>query len=127
VREEDVRQAARAIRPYLRELLEDDELAAATDRRLAELLAGTGTDQGLKIRLLGMLTEHPATRAWTREFMKDKIPPETRRGSRPPGDPIDVPAQPWACPHGDFEWYPSTTGEPSPLCPTHSVPVEPDR
>jgi hypothetical protein len=53
VQEEDVRQAARAIRPYLRELLEDDELATGTDRRLAELLAGTGTDQGVKLRLLG--------------------------------------------------------------------------
>jgi hypothetical protein len=130
VEEEDVRQAARAIRPYLDELLEDDTLASAMDRRLAELLAEAGAGRSVKASLLGVLTEQEPTRRWTREFMKDKVPPQAYRGRRPPGDPrlasdlFDVLAPRWVCPQGDYDWYPSTAGEQPPACPTHQVPLQ---
>jgi hypothetical protein len=120
--EEDVRQAARAIRPYLRELLKSDEAASALDRRLAELLAEAQAGRSVKTALLMVLSDEEATRVWTREFLKDKIPPQVYRAwRRPPGDPIGVPAQRWICPQGDYDWYPSAKGELPPACPTHHV------
>lgn len=116
--EEDVRQAARAIRPYLNELLQNDEAASELDRRLAELLAEAQAGRSVKADLLIALSGQEATREWTREFLKDKIPPQVyRTWRRPPGNP-NVPAQRWVCPNGDYDWYPSFTGEQPPQCPT---------
>jgi hypothetical protein len=131
VEDEDVQQAARAIRPYLGELLESDTLAAALDERLAELLAGAAAGQSVKAGLLSVLSEYEATRTWTREFMKQKVPPQTYRGLRPPGDVLQSlnnvtspAAQRWSCPFGDYDWYPSTKGERPPECPTHAAPLQ---
>jgi hypothetical protein len=125
VEDEDVRQAARAIRPYLGELLESDTLAAALDEQLAELLAGAGAGRSVKISLLTVLSEHEATRSWTREFMKQKVPPQTYRGLRPPGDVTSPTAPRWCCPYGDYDWFPSTKGERPPReCPTHALPLQ---
>jgi hypothetical protein len=121
VEEEDVRQAARAIRPYLGELLENGQAASELDRRLVELLAEGRAGRSVKADLLIALSDQPATREWTREFLRDKIPPQVYRSwRRPPGDP-DVPAQRWVCPQGDYDWYPSFAGEQPPGCPTHHL------
>lgn len=121
--EEDVRQAARAIRPYLSELLKNDHAAASElDRRLAELLAEAQAGHSVKTDLLIALSDQQATREWTREFLKDKLPPQVYRSwRRPPGDPGQVPAQRWVCPQGDYDWYPSFAGEQPPACPTHQL------
>jgi hypothetical protein len=122
VEEEDVRQAARAIRPYLQELLKNDQAASELDRRLAELLAEAQAGHSVKTDLLIALSDQQATREWTREFLKDKLPPQAYRSwRRPPGDPGQVPAQRWVCPQGDYDWYPSFTGEQPPACPTHQL------
>jgi hypothetical protein len=122
VEEEDVRQAARAMRPYLNELLTNDEAALELDRRLAELLAEGQAGRSVKADLLIALSGQEATRKWTREFLKDKTPPQVyRTWRRPPGDPGRVPAQRWVCPQGDYDWYSSSAGEQPPACPTHHL------
>jgi hypothetical protein len=121
VDEEDVRQAARAIRPYLNELLKNDEAASELDQRLAALLGDGQAGRSVKADLLIALSDQQATREWTREFLKDKLPPQVyRTWRRPPGDP-NVPAQRWVCPQGDYDWYPSFAGEQLPACPTHQL------
>lgn len=124
--EEDVRQAARAIRPHLRELLGSDALATALDERLAELLDEAAAGRQVKAGLLAALSEHGATRSWARDFLRERDPCSAQRSWRPPGDLIGPPAPRWYCPFGDYEWYASTTGErPPEECPKHSVPLVP--
>ncbi len=130
--DDGVREAARAIRPYLDDLLGPQ--AAALDRRLAEALTGRA-DPAEHARLLRtLLDEHPRTRRFLADVLAD--PPHYRppyeqpryhqrpdSGAAPAGDPSPVIADRYTCPDGDYVWYRPDVGTPVRDCPTHRIPL----
>jgi hypothetical protein len=73
---EGVVEAARAIRPYLEELV-DPQAAAGLDRQLADTLLGPADTAAERIRRLRDLVDtHPATRRFLTEVLTD--PPHFR-------------------------------------------------
>ena len=113
---------ARAIRPYLKELLGAE--ADAVDQQLAELLESGRRGNKVDNLILEVIRQHENTRKWMAEFLEKKLPPELGQGSReyrPPlgGKPVPVPK--YVCPEGDYIWYRSSVGEPVPNCPTHEA------
>lgn len=119
--EEDVRQAAREIRPYLKDLLGTEEAAVDMDLRLTNLLTDAQAGRQVKVPLLAILGKVDATRDWAREFLRNKIAPQLYRTWRQSPDALaEATAKRWTCPHGDFEWYAVGDQRP-PLCPTHQV------
>jgi hypothetical protein len=121
---EAVLEVARAIRPYLRELVADPD---AADRELAAALADTDA-----VRARAELHSRPKTRRWTADFLQhgappDLVPPTVRSGAAPPGHGEVVRAPRFRCPEGnDYVWYRRTASSPIPLCPTHNVRLAPD-
>jgi hypothetical protein len=122
--DEELAEAARAIRPYLGELVGD--AAARFDSEIADLLEAAGSGHDVMTRLWSLLTSTAATESWTAEVLSDPLhrPPPlqsaVRRGYEPlPGVGAPVPASKYTCPHGDYIWYRPATGMPVPRCPTH--------
>lgn len=122
-KEESVREAAQAIRPYLESLV-GRQTAARLDAALARLLDASGeTDQ-----LLAELQSTTPTSQWWLDFLRcGAMPPEdarvaatTRAGL--PG--LGLPVLPrYACPRGDYVWYRRSPAVELPSCPTHNVPL----
>lgn len=125
--------AARAIRPYLHQLLGEsgDEL----DGRLANLLHPVvSPDEESQVREL--LQSRPETLEWTATFLEVGEPPEIyvpqERGwgtadamnTLSPG-PRPIAARRFACPDGDLVVYRRNAGEPVPLCHKHKRALEP--
>ncbi len=121
---EDILEAARAIRPYLPELLTAEQ-AKAIDHQLTQLL--TQQDQTKVDNLiLDILCSQEPTRQWIDEFLELKLPPTLEKSYQPiPGNltPVSSVAK-YTCPFGDYVWYQRQVGEPIPNCPTHEVPLE---
>jgi hypothetical protein len=119
--DEKLIEGARAIRPYLTELLGDR--AEAVDAQLAELLnksaAGGKTDN----LILDVLVQDDKTRKWLDEFLDRGTPAAERSYSPLPGQPTPVMAQRYECPQGDYVWYRRTVADKTPRCPTHNVPL----
>ena len=135
-------EAARAIRPYLDELV-GPRAAAGLDRRLAETLldpADTPERTAERARgLRGLLGAHPATRRFLTEVLTDppwfRPPYQQPRYHRAPdgrrttgsagllGDPHPTGATRYTCPRGDYVWYRPDIGTPVPDCPTDQVPL----
>src|SRR3954463_10135018 len=116
--EDPILEAARAIRPYLAELLPADT-ATELDGTLAALLEHRAAGE-----LRDVLARFPRTREWTSEFLAYGLPPEVavlrESGTTSPpghGDPVGVPK--YVCPSGDFTFYRHAVGQPVPACPTH--------
>jgi hypothetical protein len=123
-----VLEAARAIRPYLRELV--GPAADELDRGIADLLnAGPGEQVSVDVRSL--LESDETTGDFLAEVLADaphyrppKLQPGyVRRGGGYQALAGDV--EPvlhtgkYACPHGDYVWYRPAVGTPIPPCPTH--------
>jgi len=123
--ERDLRDAARAIRPYLPSLLEEGA-AAEVDATLAALLTTDGSEDDV----LAELESNDATAEWTAAFLEHGVPPELalvyERGVEELpgyGEPVRTPK--YACPEGDYVWYRHAVGQQPPRCPTHGEVVEP--
>jgi hypothetical protein len=119
-------QAARAIRPYLTELIDSEEAAAVLDRRLVELLADAQAGMQVGMDLLLVLGERDATREWVAEYLGDEPLPERYRGWGPPGDVGAISTRRWVCPHQDYDWYAPAMDERRRRCPAHGVELVPD-
>jgi plasmid stabilization system protein ParE len=125
--------AARAIRPYLAELV-GPTAADSLDRRLADLLNRAPDQPETVTRLRALLEEHKDTTGW---FLIEALadapqyrPPyqQPRYLSRqtgglalPAGDPAPISAARFSCRGGDYVWYRPEVGAPVPDCPTHHV------
>lgn len=121
-------QAARALRPYLPQLVGPD--SEALDARLAERLAATSRGENVTDALWPLLSEREETltfAAWVILDAPHYRPPDLqpdhpgeRSGLQPlPGDIGPVHADRYVCPNGDYVWYRRVIGTPIPACPTH--------
>jgi hypothetical protein len=120
---ESLLEAARSIRPYLRELADDPD---AVDRELAAALAESDAR-----RARAELRRQRATRRWTTDFLRhgfpaELVPPAVRSGAAPPGHGEVVRAPRFRCPSGDYVWYRRTAASAIPVCPTHDARLVPD-
>ena len=119
--EESIREAARAIRPYLEKLV-GPETAGEMDTELARLLGAPG-ETG---QLLAQLESTIPTSQWCLDFARcGGMPPEDakvaedRRAGLPGLGLPDLPR--YACPRGDFAWYRRSPAIAVPSCPTHHL------
>jgi hypothetical protein len=116
-------QAARAIRPYLGNLLADD--AEDFDRRVSVHLNSI-EDDGREARLSQLLASRPETQQWTARFLELGGPPQVYAdqervipGTLGIGPDAPIPVQVFECPHGDCTWYQPRVGAEPPTCPDH--------
>jgi hypothetical protein len=133
--DDGVWEAARAIRPYLADLV-GPPAAGGLDRRLADELTTPGERSERTRRLRAILDEHPHTRRFLLDVLADpphyRPPYEQPRSHRRPagdagplGDLSPVTADRYLCPDTshDYAWYRPDVGTPVPDCPTHHVPL----
>jgi hypothetical protein len=117
--ENQLREAARAIRSRLKSIVSGTE-ASALDAQLVELLgqAQHGADVGVDIlRLLG---QRDATRKWLQVFLETgAADPIWRTYEELPGRSAPEPGKKFVCPDCDYEWYRPFKGYPVPKCPKH--------
>jgi hypothetical protein len=126
--DDGVLEAARAIRPYLSDLLGPAK-AVAIDRQIADALTvgSAGTTAAEQVR---MILERDGDTAWFLQRVLDDKPfyrppyyqPVITRGiTAPAGDPGFVAADRYACPQGDYVWYRPDLGTCVPRCPDHDI------
>lgn len=126
--------AARAIRPYLADLVGQD--AGLLDSQIANRLNGAADRPDAVIELRALLEGNEETRWFLREVLRDRPyhrPPyqQSRYLQRqsggiasPAGDPGPIlHAGMYECTHGDYVWYRPDVGTPVPHCPTHQTPL----
>jgi hypothetical protein len=128
--DDGVIETARAIRPYLDELV-GPRAAAGLDRQLADALLAPVSPADRVRRLRDLIDAHLATRDFLTEILTDPPlfrPPDQQPGyerrtpnNRPLGDPAPVSADRYTCRHGDYVWYRPDVGTPVRDCPTHQV------
>jgi hypothetical protein len=126
--DDGVFEAARAVRPYLSELLGPDE-AVTANRALAAALTDTSGEAAAAERIRVVLGGHPDTAWFLRRVLNDRPlyrppyqqPLVTRGITGPAGDPGFVPADRYVCPESDYTWYRPDVGTPVPQCPDHHV------
>jgi hypothetical protein len=120
----DVLDAARIIRPLLKQLLgaEADEVARSIDGLLLQ------SDEALNVdrQILELLAQREPTRRWTHFFLTgdgDRQPATVRGYAAPPGTITAVTAQLYACPNPGcpFGWRCRAAGQSVPSCPVHNV------
>jgi hypothetical protein len=136
--DDTVLELARAIRPYLGELLEleydPDAQSRATsiDRDLAQLLDRAQNGEQVDDLILDRLKDPPAVQSWAAAFLELGCPPDIAppidRGERgysaPPGAGDAVRAWRFICPEGDMVFYRRWVGQVVPSCPTHNIALE---
>ena len=116
--EQEVLDAAQAIRPHLPDLIGEE--ADQVDRQLEQLLTRAETGEKVKIDILRLLSRRDTTREWANRLLK--VPQQYRSYERPPGRLQRVSVPKYVCPEGDgAPWYRFTVGDQVPLCPNHNV------
>jgi hypothetical protein len=132
--DEGVLEAARAIRPYLPDLV--GPVADQLDRRIAELLAAAAQGENVAAAVRSLLVSQEATGGFVVEVLADAPsyrPPYLQpgylrsRGLQPlAGDvgPV-LHVGKFACPHGDYVWYRPAVSIPIPPCPSHGPGLTP--
>jgi len=130
VSDEQILEAARAVRPYLAELVGPD--ADRVDGELAVLLARSrdGRDGEVEGLILDCLMRNPATHDWAASFLIAQQPPDAGAGQRGygslGGEGEVVAALRFACPvGGDTVWYRRSVGQEPPICGTHRLALQP--
>ena len=124
-----VLEAARAIRPYLTDLVGQDA-AGLLDRQIAGHLTGGSGRSETAGRLRALLEEQEDTRWFLTEVLADvphHRPPyqqprylrrQTGGIASPAGDPGPIlHTGIYTCPDGDYVWYRPEVGTPIPDCP----------
>ena len=134
--DEELLEAARAIRPYLADLA--GEKAPFYDAEIARLLAATAAGADVGDELPALLRRSAAISAWVRATLADDLlrPPDIQPGGGAtskgklgyaplPGTASPVAAQKYCCPDRDkdFIWWRRSAGIPVPVCPTHRIPL----
>jgi hypothetical protein len=120
-------EAARAIRPFLRELLPPTE-ADELDGQIATLL---NADMASEVGIRRVLESREATSDFLAEVLEDaplfRPPKFQERILRDaifnplPGDAMPVHAGKYGCPKHDYVWYRPSSGTEIPRCPTHGL------
>jgi hypothetical protein len=130
--DEGVLEAARAVRPYLTDLVDSPDAAAELDQHLADEL-GQVSDSSASARRLRILLEQHEDTAWFLDSVladaPDHRPPYHQPGYRtrggiasPAGDVMHIAAARYNCPVcGNYVWYRPDVGTPVPRCPTDDV------
>lgn len=126
---QEILELARAIRPYLGGLVDEDD-ATRADADLAALLAERGTTFDSDV--LVVLERYPAAHDWAARFLEQGMPPELvdlveRSGGEyrpPPGQGVIAAAR-YVCPEGDFVRWQRVAGMELDPCPTHLLPLVP--
>lgn len=130
--DEGVLEAARAIRPYLTDLIGSPDAAAKLDRQLADELGQVSDPSASARRLRTLLEQHEDT-AWFLGSVladaPDHRPPYhqpghlTRGGMASPlGDAMPIAAVRYNCPAcGNYVWYRPDVGTSVPRCRTDDV------
>jgi hypothetical protein len=122
--DEQLLEAARAIRPYLPELVGAE--ASAYDQEIARLIADAQAGRNVDEQLFTVLSRPADVRDWVASVLESdrNLPPRIQqvieRGyhSLPgPGEPVD--AERYECAYGDYVWYQLSVGDLVPQCPTH--------
>ena len=117
-------EAAKTIRPFLPQLLDDQ--AQEMDQQLADLIIRCQAGEPLENQITSLLAGHNSTRKWMREYLDTDASQTRSRGYNPlPGIPkIDAPR--YVCPEGDYIWHHIDSSDPIPECPTHNCPLRRD-
>jgi hypothetical protein len=131
--DDQIRDVARSIRPYLPRLTGDR--AAAYDQQLTELLCDTTSRADIDGAVLNLLASTPELHSWTAAMLEDErhrppdLQPVAERGPLPEGgfsplanphggDPVD--AEKFVCPvDGNYAWWRISVAVPVPTCPDH--------
>lgn len=132
--DDGVLAAARAIRPYLAELVGPS--SALLDRQIADLLNDPPDEAEVADQLRVLLEADEDTRWFLAEVLRDapdyRPPYHQPRYLRQPGG-TELPAGDlgpvlhagaYGCPRGDYDWYRPSIGTPVPDCPTHKIPLD---
>ncbi len=115
-------ETALAIRPNLSELL-DTEAGEQISQQLDQLLQQAQAGDSVENSIWDLLTHTRTTRNWVTQFQQTNA---NQKGSnKPPGNISEIPAPKFKCPRCDYTWSRNHIGRPTPLCPTHNVPLEP--
>jgi hypothetical protein len=116
--DDEIIEAAQAIRPYLAELGVTD--GPRFDSQIADVIAGVSEGR-LKIdKLFLLLTSRDEIREWCRHFLENKHPPAVTRLLASAGSNLHpIRFEKFGCPKGDYIWFRASLGEPLPSCPTH--------
>ena len=119
--------AARAIHPYLSELL-NAPMAQSIGEQLQYLLSQSGSEQDMKPQILTVLREHGPTREWLRLYMDENYPAETilkvMRTYSPLSDSAHAVESPrYLCPVASCHqmWYRRDRNQAIPNCPIHDI------
>jgi hypothetical protein len=131
--DESLLDAARTVRPYLAELLPDEQERRRLDERIAALLSAANNGQEVTAALEEALSSPGIVRMWVADVRRDPLrrPPDLRPGRRGgtytpmPGDIGDIDAPKYRCPEGDYIWYRRHVGRQIPRCPTHGLGLVP--
>jgi hypothetical protein len=130
MRDNDIVEAGRAIRPYLKELIPED--AEAVDQELAKYVDEPQTTGASSAKaILAILRKREPTRTWLAKMLATSESREfptsvTRSFEPPPGRPDAVSARKYVCPQGDMVWYRMSAGSPIPKCTKHGVTLVPE-
>lgn len=122
-----VLETALAIRPHLSNLLEP-QTAAHVQELLDQLLQQIqihGSEDTSADQIWDLLTDYKATQTWITQFQPSLAREKGAKGSTNlPGDISSVSYRQFKCPLCDHTWSRDRVGRPTPLCPTHQIPLE---
>lgn len=114
-------ETALAIRPHLPQRLNPPE-SAQTQQQLDHLLRQLQAGAAVEDEIWDLLTAAKATQTWSTEFQQTRA---SQKALSPlPGDSSGVSYHQFKCPLCDYIWSRDRGGRPTPLCPTHGVPLE---
>jgi hypothetical protein len=127
--DEIVLEMAKAIRPYLTNLVQGD--AADVDRAIQELLSHADDRAGTASRILELVGRWRTTRDWAHIFVELGLPldiwapsiQERRDGyQRPSGDGSIVSFEKYVCPVDcNYVWYRRNQAQQPMCCPSHDL------
>jgi hypothetical protein len=134
--DETILELARAVRPYLDDLI--DERSGANGREIDRALAGllAAAEDGVQVddRILVLLREPRTVYEWAANFLQYGYPPDVavllqldagERNSTLPGEGEPVPVPKFVCPQGDYVFYRRAVGQQMPACRTHGLALVP--
>jgi hypothetical protein len=124
---EAILEAVLIIRPRLENLL-GAETAQQVNTQLLQLLSQIQAEIPVENQLLELLAQYEPTRREMRELLNH--PEESYRTTkntgfeRLPGASDPQPKPQFRCPKCSHSWSRLKLGKPTPLCPTHGIPLE---
>ncbi|WP_299409385.1 hypothetical protein [Acaryochloris sp. IP29b_bin.148] len=124
---DEIYRAARAIQPYLADLVNAPS-AQRLERKLEGLLSESALKQGSDRELSQLLSEHESTQDWIRLYLEESYPAEdilkALRIYYPlPGIERSVESPRYVCPveKCNQDWYRQNRDAEIPVCPVHGI------